>query len=112
METGGTPTVFPFTAKDTVLAAPDDLGIESFTLWALREKGLRMWRPHVPFGPRVQGESRWNKGFPSQVRLMRHLLATVASYPCLLAQSEEGSCNEPKGRQQELGKSDSQHADP
>jgi len=97
METGGTPTVIPACARQTVLRAPDDLGIESFTLWALRDRGLALWRPSVPFGQRVHGTSRWNRGLPSQLDLMRHLLATVRGYRALLDEGVPHAEAQPDG---------------
>jgi hypothetical protein len=80
METGGTPTVIPRSALPYLKNAPDDLGLESYTLWKLPKVGFRPLRLATPFGERRFGQSHWNKGYKAKFKLLLNLLQTVRTY--------------------------------
>jgi glycosyltransferase involved in cell wall biosynthesis len=79
-ENGGTPTALHRKHLPLVLDGPDDLTFELYTLWRLQRAGLRRLALAVPFGARIAGTSRWNRGFLSQLQLLQAQLRALRSW--------------------------------
>ena len=72
-DSGGTPTVCH---RDFILGLnnpPNDYVFESYVLYNARRVGLKVTRPHISYGQRVFGQSHWQRGFRSEVALMKKI---------------------------------------
>jgi len=80
LDSGGTPTVCH---KDFILKLnnpPDDYTFESYVLYSARKAGLKVSRPKITYGQRLFGESHWQRGFRSEVALMKKIWVASKSW--------------------------------
>ena len=73
-DSGGTPTVCKKKFISELHDIPSDYVFESFVFFQARQKGLRIRRPRIRYGERVFGQSHWQRGVRSEVKLMKNIL--------------------------------------
>ncbi len=70
-DSGGTPTLCSREFVMGLKSPPTDYVFESFIFYKAQEVGLNIVRPKVPYGQRMFGQSHWQRGFKSEVNLMK-----------------------------------------
>jgi glycosyltransferase involved in cell wall biosynthesis len=70
-DTGGTPTICEREFFLSLKNVPTDYIIESRLLSEAKTRGLKIYRPRISYGERPFGESHWQRGIKSEIRLMR-----------------------------------------
>ncbi len=79
IDTGGTPTYCHSKFIKDIIDAPTDVTFETFALLIAKKKKLKINRPNIPYGERVFGNSHWQIGLISEVKLMLRLLNLIQS---------------------------------
>lgn len=77
---GGTPTVVGRQFVPVLMQGPDGWAFDAYVQWALARQGLSVSRPTVPFRDRRHGQSHWNSGMASKVRLMVSLWRQAGAF--------------------------------
>jgi len=77
---GGTPTVVPAGALPALLDGPDNVEYEMHALTVLLRADLGFEKIPVAFWERPRGQSHWNKGVLTQVRLLLRLAGRAWRY--------------------------------
>ena len=70
-DSGGTPTLCSREFVMGLKSPPTDYVFESFIFYKAQEVGLNIVRPKLPYGQRMFGQSHWQRGFKSEVNLMK-----------------------------------------
>ena len=70
-DTGGTPTICEREFFLSISNLPTDYIIESRLLFEAKNRGLNVYRPKISYGERPFGQSHWQRGIKSEIRLMR-----------------------------------------
>lgn len=79
-DTGGTPTVIPARMVPAMLEGPDGYAFETFSLIVAKRSGVHVRRVPVQLGNRKNGESHWQRGLRSELRLLMNLLRHARSW--------------------------------
>jgi len=72
-DSGGTPTVCQKTFVENLPNPPADYLFESFVLFQARKNKINVKRPPISYGKRTFGQSHWQRGFRSEIKLMRQI---------------------------------------
>ena len=72
-DSGGTPTFCSKKFIEGLSDAPNDYVFESFILYQARKAKMKIVRPKIIYGTRVFGQSHWQRGFRSEVLLLRRI---------------------------------------
>jgi glycosyltransferase involved in cell wall biosynthesis len=70
-DTGGTPTICKRDFFLGITDLPTDYIIESRILFEAKSQGLGILRPKIEYGERRFGESHWQRGLRTELRLMK-----------------------------------------
>lgn len=79
-DTGGTPTLLHSSIKNILDNAPNDYVIESYCLYIVRHRRIKIFRPKVPYGKRFFGESHWQKGIRSELSLTKKIIISILKW--------------------------------
>ena len=74
LDSGGTPTIVPKHFKNYLLNGPDDFSFEAFSLYIIRRMKLDLFRANIPYGKRRFGNSHWQIGLMSELKLLLTIL--------------------------------------
>ena len=69
-DTGGTPTICERKFFLSIPDLPTDYILESRILFEAKTRGLHIHRPKISYGERRFGQSHWQRGIKSEIRLM------------------------------------------
>lgn len=72
-DSGGTPTICRRKFLLELVNPPQDYVFESFVFYQARKAQLKIIRPKFFYGKRVYGQSHWQRGFRSEVKLMKRI---------------------------------------
>ena len=70
-DSGGTPTICTKKFISELEAPPTDYVFESYVLYHARKSKLKVVRPHIAYGKRLFGESHWQRGIKSEIKLLK-----------------------------------------
>lgn len=69
------PNIFPRAFFDTWNNPPRDFSLDLYALFTARKQGVNIVRFPVNFTPRERGESKWNTGFSSRIKMIKRTAA-------------------------------------
>jgi glycosyltransferase involved in cell wall biosynthesis len=72
-DSGGTPTICRKKFLLELVNPPQDYVFESFVFYQARRSQLKIIRPEFFYGKRLHGHSHWQRGFRSEVNLMKRI---------------------------------------
>ena len=70
-DSGGTPTVCTRKFICELKEPPTDYVFESYVLYHARKNQFKVIRPHIAYGKRRFGESHWQRGIKSEIKLLK-----------------------------------------
>jgi glycosyltransferase involved in cell wall biosynthesis len=79
-DSGGTPTICRKSFLLGLLNPPQDYVFESFVFYQARRSQLKIARPKIFYGERLHGHSHWQRGFRSEVNLMKRLWVSARTW--------------------------------
>jgi glycosyltransferase involved in cell wall biosynthesis len=72
-DSGGTPTFLRREHLSFLRNSPSDYIFESYIYFMAKKSKLRILRPGVPYGERPFGQSHWQRGFKSEIKLLSRM---------------------------------------
>ena len=79
IDTGGTPTYCHRDFFKTMVSPPppNDVSFETYALYLAHKNNYRIIRPRISYGLRMFGESHWQKGIVSEIKLLLRLIGLI-----------------------------------
>jgi hypothetical protein len=74
MDSGGTPTLVSSELVEIFKAGPDDYSFEAFLLFTSQKLNLKIQRAPIEYGLRIHGNSHWQSGFKSEIKLFLRII--------------------------------------
>ena len=74
LDSGGTPTICRKDFIKSLRNAPKDYVFESYVLFQARKREYKIFRPKLSYRKRIYGNSHWQRGFLSEMRLTGAIL--------------------------------------
>jgi hypothetical protein len=69
-DSGGTPTICPKRFIESLKSPPTDYLFESYILHQAQLRKISIQRPAINYGQRKYGQSHWQRGIRSEVKLL------------------------------------------
>jgi glycosyltransferase involved in cell wall biosynthesis len=79
-DSGGTPTICRKKFLLDLVNPPQDYVFESFVFYQAKRSHLKVIRPKFFYGKRLHGHSHWQRGFRSEVNLMKRIWVSARSW--------------------------------
>ena len=87
-DSGGTPTIIHRNYRTVLFSGPDDFSFEAYCLYVARVKKWKIIRLDINYLERVHGQSHWQKGMKSEIKLTMRILSQRKAWKKIARQEQ------------------------